>query len=60
MRKNSRKLIILALILCLVLGSAGSAFAASKVTFGNSQKTVDTFNGVPAYYKIGNHNEDST
>jgi len=60
MRKNSRKLIILALILCLVLGSAGSAFAASKVTFGDSQKTVDTFNGVPAYYKKGSHNNDST
>lgn len=33
---------------------------SSKVSFGNSQTTVDTFNGVPAYYKIGNHNSDAT
>ena len=48
------------LAFCLVMTATGGAFAASKVTFGEQQVTVDTFNGVPAYYKIGNHNEDST
>jgi len=46
--------------MCLVLTAAGSAFAASEITFGGSQKTVDTFNGVPAYYKTGSHDSDST
>ena len=60
MKKTKKQFVILALVMCLVLTSAGGAYAASKVTFGNSKVTVDTFNGVPAYYKVGNHNEDST
>ncbi|MBR4410567.1 MAG: RICIN domain-containing protein, partial [Firmicutes bacterium] len=57
---NHRKLFAVILTLCMVVTATGGAFAASKVTFGDRQVTVDTFNGVPAYYKIGNHNEDST
>ena len=60
MKKKHRTFVVLALIFCLVFTSASSAFAASKVTFGGSKKTVDTFNGVPAYYKTGNHDTDST
>ncbi len=60
MKQKSRQLIILALTLCLVFTSTSSALAASEVKFGNTQMTVDTFNGVPAYYMIGNHNEDDT
>ena len=61
MKKTYRKAAVLILTLCLMIASTcTSAFAATKVTFGNSQTVVDTFNGVPAYYKVGNHNEDST
>jgi len=40
--------------------TAASNEAVGKVSFGNAKTTVDTFNGVPAYYKIGNHNTDTT
>ena len=59
-KRNYRKLFAVILTICMVITATGGAFAASKVTFGDSRVTVDTFNGVPAYYKIGNHNTDST
>ncbi|MBR4861302.1 MAG: ricin-type beta-trefoil lectin domain protein [Firmicutes bacterium] len=59
-KRKYRKLLAAILTICMVMTATGGAFAASKVTFGEQQVTVDTFNGVPAYYKIGNHNEDST
>lgn len=60
-KMNYRKIVCLVLALCLMLGSTcSSAFAESQATFGNTQKVVDTFNGVPAYYKIGAHDRDDT
>lgn len=55
-----RKVMMLVLAMCLVLTSTCSAMAATKVAFGDEQITVDSFNGVPAYYKNGNHDSDGT
>ena len=60
MKKKHRTLFVLALVFCLIFTSVSGAFAETRVTFGNTQKTVDTFNGVPAYYKTGYHNTDDT
>ncbi|MGN1143064.1 MAG: RICIN domain-containing protein [Anaerovoracaceae bacterium] len=61
MKKKMRMILITILILCMVMGATcTTAMAATKVSFGNSQVTVDTFNGVPAFYKTGAHNSDTT
>lgn len=61
MKKKMRMILITSLIFCMVIGAACStALAATQVNFGNSQVVVDTFNGVPAFYKTGSHNPDTT
>lgn len=54
MKKKTRSLLIAILTLCMVMGATcTTARASTKVYFGSNQVTVDTFNGVPAYYKSG-------
>ena len=61
LKMKLRTLLVMVLIICIALGaSCTTALAASKVNFGDSAVTVDSFNGVPAYYKVGNHNSDAT
>lgn len=59
MKKTARRMTLVLLTLCLMAGTTcTAALAESKVIFGKNQVTVDSFQGVPAYYKSGEHATD--